>query len=68
VTLWLGNLEEVKLSKVALRKLLRQLHMGNLGSVERLSVVVIVISVSYPFVRQLINAQYSNLYASATDT
>jgi hypothetical protein len=51
VTLWLGNLEEVKLSKVALRKLLRQLHMGNLGSVERLSIVVIVISVSYPFVR-----------------
>ena len=51
MTLWLGNLEEVKLSKVALRKFLRQLHMGNLGSVERLSVVVTVISVSYPFVR-----------------
>jgi hypothetical protein len=30
---------------------LRQLHLGNLGSVERLSVVDIVISVSYPFVK-----------------
>ena len=44
------QLDPVKLSKVALGKLLRQLHMGNLGSVERFSVVVIFISASYPFI------------------